>query len=484
MVSSKNIFMNMIWQFLEKIGAKLVSFIVSIILARLLLPEDYGVLAIVLVFVNIFDAFVTHGLGNALIQKKDTDQKDFSTLFYFQLVLAFVLYLILFFLAPIITSFYGEGYEVLTDAIRLLGLNIPLMAMNNVQQSYVSRNMIFKKSFIATFVGTILSAVIGIVLACLNFGVWALIIQSLSSTLFHLIILWFVTRWRPTLEFSWTRLKILFNYGWKLLVAGLLENIYLEIRSMIIGKMYTAEDLAYYNRGEQFPKIISTTVNSSIKSVIFSAISKEQERVDNIKRMTKRSIKTSCYMMFPLMMGLIVTADHLIPLLLTDKWVFCIPYLRIFCLVYMLMPLQTTNMQVLKGIGKSDLYLSLEIVKRLLGVILILVSMSFGPLAIAIAFAASTLINVIISAVPNQKLINYSLGEQLLDITPSALLSLACAVPVWFIGQISLPSIVVLIIQIIVAIAIYILLSILFKVESFDYVKNLILSFFKKKKKS
>ena len=476
MVSSKSVFKNLIWQFLEKSGTKIVSFIVSIILARLLLPSDYGILAVVLAFVNLCDVFISYGFGNALIQKKDADDIDFSSVFYAQMLLSVVIYGILYFLAPVVANFYGEGYEVVSPAIRVLGLNIIAIASSNVHASLIAKKMKFKLSFFATLGGTILSAVIGVVMAIKGMGVWALVAQSLSSSVINAIILWIVSRWYPKLLFSIKRLKLLLGYGWKLLCVGLLENLYLEIRTLLIGKMYDADSLAHYNKGEQFPKIISVNINSSIKTVLFSAIAKEQDNPDVLKKMMKRAMKTSGYLLFPFLIGLFVTADHLVPLILTEKWVPCIPYLRVFCIVYLFMPLQTTNMQVYKGIGRSGISLALEIIKKTIGVFGLLISMRWGSFAIACAYAITTVINAAVSAIPNKKMINYGLLEQIVDILPNVLLSASFAIPVFLIGRLNLHHGIILVLQIIIAIIIYLGVSIGFKVEPYRYIKNLLIS--------
>ena len=482
MISSKKFFENLIWQFLEKSGTKIVSLVVSIVLARLLLPSDYGILAIVLVFVNLCDVFIIYGFGNSLVQKKDADNIDFSTIFYTQILLSFFIYGILYISAPYISNFYGAGYEIITPAIRILGLNVIIIASSNVQTSIIAKKMKFKLSFFVSLIGTLSSAVIGIIMALKGFGVWALIVQALSSSIINSIILWIIAKWVPSLVFSFSRLKQLFSFGWKLLCVGLLENLYLELRSLIIGKMYTSESLAHYNRGEQFPKIISVTVNSSIKTVLFSAVAKEQENLIVLKKMIKRSLKTSSYLLFPLLIGLLLTADHLVPLLLTDKWIPSIPYLRLFCVVYMFMPLQTTNMQVYKGVGKSGLSLFLEIIKKIIGVSGLLLTMKHGPISIASAFAITTILNAIISAIPNSKIIKYGVLEQLYDILPNLLLSLSFAVPVYAIGRLQLHHALILVMQVVVSVILYVLLSELFKHDSYIYLKNLILSYVKRKK--
>ncbi len=288
---------NFFWRFFERCGAQTVSIIVSIILARILTPSIYGTVALVTVFTTIMQVFVTSGLGSALIQKKDADDLDFSTVFYFNLAISILLYLVMFFLAPFIADFYK--ITELTPVIRVLSLNLIISGLRNIQQSYVSRNLIFKRFFFATLTATILSAIIGIYMAYNGYGVWALVAQNLTNVLFGTVVLWFTVNWRPKWLFSFERLKSLFSYGWKLLVSSLLEIFLRELSSLIIGKYYTKEDLAFYNRGELFPKTIVNNINSSIDSVLFPTMSKVQDNAATLKAITRRSISISTYIIAP-----------------------------------------------------------------------------------------------------------------------------------------------------------------------------------------
>ena len=261
-MKSKNIVSNFIWRFAERCGAQLVSFVVSIVLARILAPEDYGTIALVTVFTAILQVFVDSGLGTALIQKKDADDLDFSSVFYFNFSICLVLYAVMFIVAPYIAIFYED--MTLTSVIRVLSLTIVISGVKGIQQAYVSRNMLFKRFFFSTIGGTIFSAFLGIGLAFSGCGVWALVAQQLSNTMIDTLILWITVKWKPKKEFSWKRLRTLFSYGWKLLVSSLLDTVYNNLRNLIIGKMYSSADLAYYNQGDKFPKIIVTNINITV----------------------------------------------------------------------------------------------------------------------------------------------------------------------------------------------------------------------------
>lgn len=460
----------LVWKFAERISAQVVTFVVSVILARMLMPEDYGLITLVTIFITFANCIVTNGFGSSLIQKKDADNLDFSTVLYFQTAFSIVLYFILFVSAPLIAKFFGEGYDQLVPVLRVLGIRIPLTAINNVQQAYVSKQMIFRKFFFSTIIGTIISAGVGIYMAYAGYGVWALVGQYLTSTIISTVILAFTIHWKPELKFSWTRLRELFRYGWKLLVAGLISEIYNELRSLVIGKLYTSDDLAFFDRGKQIPNIIVTNINTSISNVLFPAISNAQNNINDVKAIMRRSIRTSSYIMCPLMFGLAVVAEPLISLLLTDKWLPCVPYLQIYCISFCFEPIQTANLQAIKAVGRSDIFLKLEIIKKAAYTIILVAVMFHSVEAIAYSLLLNTLIAVFVNTAPNKKLIGYSFKELIADMAPGILLSAAMAVTVWLEGMfLSLPTIFMLIVQVLTGGVVYLLLSVIFKVESFTY---------------
>lgn len=478
MEDKKSIVKNLSWRFLERCGAQGVAFIVSIILARLLAPELYGTIALVTVFTTILNVFVDSGLGNALIQKKDTDDLDFSTVFYFNIVICIILYCLMFLFAPFIASFYKE--EALIPVIRVLSLTLVISGIKNVQQAYVSRTMQFKRFFFATLGGTIGAAVVGITMAYVGCGVWALVAQQIINATMDTIILWCTVKWRPKKMFSIHRLKTLLSFGWKLLVSSLIDVVYNNIRQLIIGKMYSSSDLAYYNRGKQFPNLIVTNVNTSIDSVLLPTMSREQDNNMRVKSMTRRAMKTSTYIMAPLMIGLACCAEQVVKLILTEKWLPCVPFLQIFCITFMFYPIHTANLNAIKAMGRSDLFLKLEIKKKLVGIILLLSTMWYGVMAMTYSLLVSSVISQIINSLPNRKLLNYGYLEQLKDIFPGIVLSVIMGICVFLIGYLPLSTIVLLIIQVTSGAVIYISLSAAFHLEAFEYVWNLINSILKR----
>lgn len=480
MEKEKTVFSNLIWRLLERCGAQGVTFIVSIVLARILDPSVYGTIALVTVFTTIMQVFVDSGMGNALIQKKDADDIDFSSVFWINLCICSVLYLIMFFAAPFIAAFYKM--PELTSVIKVLSLIIIISGIKNVQQAYVSRNMLFKRFFFSTLGGTIGAAVVGIAMAYWGYGVWALVVQMLFNAAVDTTILWFTVKWRPKKAFSLERLKGLFSFGWKLLVSSFIDTVYKDLTQLIIGKKYSSSDLAFYNKGDQFPKLIVTNINTSIDSVLLPTMSKSQDDPATVKKMTRRSIKTSTYIMMPLMVGLAVCAEPLVSLILTDKWLPCVPFLRIFCFTYAFYPIHTANLNAIKAMGRSDLFLILEVLKKSVGLIAMLSTMWISVMAMAYSLLVTCVISQIINAWPNKKLLGYSYLEQVKDMLPQICLAIGMGLIVYCVQFLGLSSILTLLIQAPLGVFLYIIGSKIFHVDSYEYMINTIKSFIRKKK--
>lgn len=462
---------NFIWRFAERCGAQLVTFVVSIVLARILSPDDYGTVALVTVFTTILQVFVDSGLGTALIQKKNADDLDFSSVFYFNFVVCLVLYAGMFFAAPIIASFYND--LTLIPIIRVISLTIVISGIKGIQQSFVSRNMLFKRFFFSTLGGTIFSAILGVAMAYAGCGVWAIVAQQLSNTAIDTLILWLTVKWRPKKMFSWERLKTLFSFGWKLLISSLLDTVYSNLRSLVIGKMYSPSDLAYYNQGDKLPSTVITNINTSIASVLLPTLASKQDDRKQLKNMTRRAIKTSTYIIAPLMMGLAFCAPPIVRLILTEKWVPCVPYLRIFCITYMFYPIHTANLNAINAMGRSDYFLKLEIAKKVIGMILLLVTMRISVMAMAYSLLVSMVTSMVINSWPNKKLLKYSFKEQIIDILPDIFIAIFMGVVVSIIYIFNLSDVMTLAIQIPLGVIVYIGLSIIFKIEEFQYLKNM-----------
>lgn len=475
MDNKQKVVSNLIWRFMERFGSQLVSFVVQIVLARMLAPSVFGTVAKVTIITSILLVFVDSGMANSLIQKKDPDDLDFSSVFFFNLAFCLVLYAGLFAAAPAIARFYKDAQ--LTAIIRVLGLTVVVAGVKNVQQAYVSKTLQFKRFFFATLGGTLLSAVVGIAMVYAGFGVWAIVAQQLTNVTVNTGILWLTVGWKPKLMFSFARLKGLLSYGWKLLVSGLLDTVYNKLREILIAVFYTDADLAFYNRGMTYPNLLVENINASIDSVLLPVLSAEQEHKEQVRNMTRRAIRISTYVMMPLMMGLAVCAEPLIRLLLTEKWLPCVPYLRIFCFSYAFYPLHTANLNAIKAMGRSDLFLKLEIIKKVIGVAVLAVTLPYGVYAMALSLLFTSVLSQLINSWPNAKLLGYSYAKQLKDMLPAILLSIVMGLVVYPISFFGWSDWLTLPVQVVVGAAVYIAGSVVFKLDSFNYLLSILKKF-------
>lgn len=471
-VNRRSVISSLLWKFLERCSVQLVSFIVSIVLARILTPKEYGVIALVLVFVNIAGVLVEGGLNTALIQKKNADLLDFSTIFYSSIGVALVFYGILYFSAPSIAIFYNN--EELTNVVKVLSLSIFFYAINSVQKAYLTRNLLFKNLFYSSFGAILVSGFIGIFLAINGFGVWALVIQSITSQIATTVIMWFTVKWRPTLEFSWKRFRKLFDFGWKIFASNLLVNVFINIRSLIIGKVYNASALAYFDRGKQFPALIIENINTSVQAVIFPVLSSIQEDRGTVKAMVRRSIKSCAFIIFPLVVGLAIAAEPLVKILLTDKWLDAVPFIRIFCVAYLLLPMQVANLEAIKSLGYSGTTLKLEFIKKIIELLILLVTIPIGVEMIAWGIVLYNFIAMFINIVPNSKLLNYGIKEQILDIFPPLWISIIMGAGMYLVTIFNVTPTLMLTLEIIVGMGLYMVLCILSHNETYCYLKSLV----------
>lgn len=473
---------SLLWKLLEQSGTQGIQFMVQIVLARLLSPEEYGIIAIVMVFILLANVFVKSGLNTALIQKKDADEVDFSSVFYLSLVFAGVLYVIIYFTAPFIANLYSQ--PILIPVLRVLSLTLFIGVFNSIQNAFIARNMLFKKLFRSSLVAIVVSGIIGITLAYRGWGIWALVSQQLTNQLLIAIILWFTVKWRPQLLFSLNRVKVLFSYGSKLLASALIDTLYQDLRTLLIGIMYTPSMLGFYNKGKQFPQLIVSNINGSIQSVMLPALSSYQDDRIRVKEMMRRAIVSSSFLIFPMMVGMAVIAESLVIIILTEKWLPAVPFLQIACLTFALMPIHTANLQAINAMGRSDIFLRLEIIKKIVGLIVLGASLPFGVYAIAVGGIFSGFIGTFINAYPNKMLLNYSFREQWIDIIPSFFISLIMGVIVYSINYLDMPAGQILTLQIVSGGIIYILLAKIFKVESLTYLVNTMRQLIQSRKKA
>ena len=479
-MKKSNIGFSIFFKTIERFSVKILGLIVSIVLARLLAPEEFGQVAIITVFINLCIVFVDSGLNSALVQNKRADRVDYSTVFYISLVVAAVMAALLILTAPLIGAYYEN--EAIVLPLRVYSLSLFVSAFSSVQNAKLQREMKFRTVLYTSLSATILSAAVGITLAALGAGIWALIVYYFAYTVFSSLAILIADRWIPTLEFSFSRAKELFSYGWKMLVSGLLCSLYADIRTLIIGKMFSEAQLGYYNRGQQFPTIISGTAETTINSVIFPAMSEKQDDKAEIKKLAKQTVALGCLIMIPVMVGMSIAAKNIILVLLTDKWLPAVMFMQIICIGSANIAIVCAGLTVIKSLGRSDVYMRLELVRRIAMLAVLLVSViAFRSVeAIAWGYAISAWIDVVIISVPVKRLIGYGLTEQLRDVWKILLASLLMGAAVFAIGLISAPAWIVLIMQIIVGIISYVGLCFVLKIDSFKVLSDKAISFVKK----
>lgn len=459
------------WKFSERMSAQLVSIVVSIILARLLTPEDYGIVSVVMILITLCNALVTGGLGNALIQKKDSDELDFSSVFYVSLALAGILYFAVFFLAkPIAVYFQNTD---LVWILRIMAIQIPLSAVESVQQANISRQMQFRKFFVATIFGTVVSAFVGIVMAYKGMGPWALVAQYTTNVIVNTTMMFIVGNWRPQWLFSFGRLRQLLSYGLKILGATVLDTGFNELRSIIISMWYSPADLAVYDNGRKYPNMIVTNINASINSVIFPVMSKKQGEAEQIKRLMRSSVRMSSYILSPMLLGFMAIAERFVSVVLTAKWLICVPFIYITCGMCLFYPIHTINIQALNAIGESGKTLKLEFAKKAINIGILVVSVFFGVVAIALGGMLVSLISTYINAIYSKKMFGYSLLSQMKDVAPTLYMAGGMAAIVMLIDHMVIANGWLLLgLDVLIGGGVYVGLSCLFKIDSFHILRQ------------
>ncbi|MCQ2519113.1 MAG: lipopolysaccharide biosynthesis protein [Lachnospiraceae bacterium] len=470
---------NFIWRFLEHSGANILLFIVSVVLARILAPDLYGIVAISLTINAICRILVDGGLGNALVQKKDSDDLDFSTVFYANMAMCILLYLLMFVSSPLIAKFYRQ--DILVPVIRIQCTVIIMYGFETVQMAYVTKNFQFKRFFYATLVGTIVSSIIGILFAIKGFGVWSLVYQQVIKATLNVIVLWVTVKWRPKLCFSFERLKSLLGYGWKLLVSNLVDKLGgVYFQQLVFGRAFSSANLAFFNRGYDLTNTVVENVNGAADAVLFSTMSYEQDEKENLKSITKRSVMYLTYIMVPLLFGMFFSAPILIELLLGSKWLDSVFFLRIFCAAYALIAVETASQNVIKAVGKSDLVMKTNIIKRAIGIIAILCTLPFGINVVSFAVLLSTLFGQIMTAYVCKKTIGYGFLELYRDVFLNVFAGLLMGIPVLLIPHFNLSLFVTFALQALSGLLIYVGVSAATKNASFLYFVSYIKGIFKK----
>lgn len=453
-----------LWSAVERFSLQGVQFIINIIMARLLLPSDYGMMGMLAVFLQISQAFIDGGFTNALIQRKSRSEVDFSTVFYFNIIVAFLFYILIFFSAPLIADFYHM--PELDIVARIIALSLIISSLSSVHKTKLTINIDFKTQSKISLISAMVSGLIGIGMAYNGYGVWALVTQMLINTVFLTILYFYFLRWTPLKLFSWESFKSLFSFGSKLLVSSLIHTIYYNLYSIVIGKRFSATSLGYYTRAEQFAMFPSSNVNSIISRVTFPVLSTMQDDDEKLALAYRKYIRLSSYVIFPLMMGLIVLAKPLIILLLTDQWIGVVILLQILCLDWMLDHLSIINLNLLYVKGRSDRALRLEIIKKIIATIILFSSIPFGIIGMCWGRVLYSVIATYLNTYYTKQLINLNFSAQIRDILPSFLLSILMGVVVYMIILLCSDIVLQLIVGILLGGTFYISASFVFKTEA------------------
>ncbi len=464
---------NIAWSITERLSSQIVFFVVSIFLARMIDPADYGVVATITVIVNIFAGAIQSGFSSALIYKKDPEDEDYSTAFWCTLIMCTLFYYVLFFIAPAVATFYKN--KSITLFMRVLSIQIILQGIHSIPFAYISKKMEFKKNYIATIIGVVTSSTVAIVLAINGFGIWALICITSLEVLVSAIVLWCFTRIRIDFVLKLSSAKEMFGYCWKLMGVDVLNSAYSNINSMIIGRKYNTTEVAYYNRAYSLPQTLLGSANTAVSKVLFPAFSESGEKKYILENL-RRSIRTINYVVYPMLVGLLLVAEELILVLYTDKWEATIPYLRIMCLIWLFQPIQICVIQAFKAVGKSDEYFKLEIFKKIVACALLFIAvLAFNtPLALAWTLGIGQVLSTLMNAPRLKKIFDYSYTQQFKDVLASMLMCVIMFAVAYVIGLLFSSMPVRLIVRILVGVITYFLLSMLTKCEQYVFLKNMV----------
>ena len=459
-----------LWSAIERFSVQAVQFIFQIILARLLSPSDYGLIAMLAIFMAIAQAFIDSGFTNALIKKLDRTDKDFSTVFYFNLFISIVIYILLYLGAPFIAKFYRTSD--LTDITRVYMLSLPIIALGAIQRTQFTIKVNFKDQAIASFSGALAGGLVGIILATQGYGAWALVGSALATNIVTTIIFWIRSPWRPRWEFSLVSLRTMFSFGSKLLFSGLLNTAYTNLYQFVIGRRFSKQDLGYYSRADQFAQFPSSNITGIMQRVTYPILCTIADDDEKLLAAYRQYIKLAAYIIFPLMIGLAAIAKPLINVVLGQKWQFASIILQILCFSYLWYPIHAINLNLLMVKGRSDLFLRVEIIKKVVGICILLIVMNFSVELMAIGNVASSFIALFINTYYTKKMIGYGIRDQVKDILPCLILSTSSCVPAFVLSQLFPNNGLIMLLSIVFAVVIYLLISNIMKIDEFMLVKS------------
>ena len=465
------------WSFAEKLLTDLVSTIITIVLSRILLPEDYGLVALVTIFITISSIFVTTGLGTALVRDKNATEEQMATIFYLNVILGIVIYVILFLCAPLIAGYRGN--RELVALVRVLGLKIPISSVYNIQHAHVKKKMEFRLFFWSSFAGTVMSGVVGITMAYMGFGAWALVWSTLTDNIMDSIVLFFTTKWFPKPVLKIKECKPMIDFGFKVLVKEFINRVYGQLRGLIIGLKYSSADLAYNTKGQKFPSMFIEIVNTTVIRVMLPALSEIQDDREKMRYVIKTSTQLTMFVIVPIMMGLLVTADNFITILLTDKWIEAAPYIQIYCLVFMIQPLCVVDERVLEAYGLGNIMIKKQVFDTIVSIaVIVLALICFdGAIYIALSLVISTFIGVMVNIYLAGRETKYGILEHIKDNGSIFIIAIIMGIAVSMVGKIDLNVFVSLGLQIVVGVIVYAGLALVLKLEPAMY----IIDFLKKK---
>lgn len=463
-----------LWSGIDKAGVKAMSFIVSIVIARILSPSDYGIIGMIVVFIAIANIFIDSGMSQALVQRKNRTQADMSTAFYFNIAVAVICYSVLFLTAPIISRFYQV--QLLTPVLRILGLNIIISSFATVQRANLQAHLDFRTIAFVNLAGVLVSGCVGIYMARTGYGVWALVGQQMSSTGVATFVYWMFGKWHPKTGFSKDSFKALWKFGSKLLATGLVSTILREIYSVAIGKVYRSSELGYYTRAVQTSDMVAITTNDIINAVTFPILSSLQDNREKMVEVYSRMLGMTAFFIFPIMTGLAVVANPFISVLLTDKWLPVVPLLQWLCFARMFTPISALNMNILNAVGRSDLFMKLDFSKMPLIVLTMFITIPLGVKAIVIGSFVSTFICYFINAYLPGKLFNFGVKAQFKIFWRIVLATSFMALAVWLTMGVIEVAILKLIIGIIIGIISYVASGYILKIKELSEISKIIAS--------
>ena len=462
-----------VWSAVERLATQSVSFVVMIIMARVLTPADYGLVGMVVIFVAISQSLVDSGFSQALIRKQNRTQIDNSTVFYFNVAVGIGLYAILFLLAPAIASFYGEPR--LVSITRIVSLSIVINSFTVVQRALLTAKLDFKLQAKASFTAALIAGCIGVLMAYNNFGVWSIIVYQIVNHCINCFLLWLLSSWRPTVEFSSIAFRNMFGFGSKLALSGIIDTVYKNVYLIVIGKVFSPSDLGYYTRAHQFSDFPSSNITGILQRVTFPVLCSIQDDDIKLSRIYRQFLRISAYAIFPMMVGLAAVANPLVVVLLNEQWAFTAILLQILCFGMMWYPIHAINLNLLQVKGRSDLLLKLEIYKKIIGVAILCVTIPFGLIAICIGTIVASLVSLFINTRYTGKLIHVGFKCQMVDLLPILLLSLCMGGVVYgFVVVFELPDIISLGIGILIGLVFYVGISALFKFPELQELRSLV----------